>query len=121
MADWPTSLPSQFEVGAQLTQQTGFIRSPTDRGPFKQRRRFTSVSRFYEGSLLLTAAQKATLETFYHDTVKEGSDTFNFEDPADTSSTVSARFMVPPSYQLLVGGSSAVALSRASISLELLA
>lgn len=119
MTDWPTSLPAQFEVGAQLSKQGGFVRSQTDTGPFKQRRRFTAVSRFLSGTMLLTNAQRATLETFYTTTVKEGSEVFNFEDPED-GGTVSARFVEPPSYALLVGGSSGVALQRVSFALELL-
>lgn len=116
---WPTSLPSQFETGAGLSRQQGFLRSPTDIGPFKQRKRFTAVSRFYSGTLLLNRTQKAALETFYTTTTNEGADVFDFEDPDDYS-TVSARFTAPPDFQGLVGGPSGVELWRVSLALELL-
>lgn len=119
MATWPSSLPSQFEIGAQLSSQQTFLRSQTDKGPFKQRRRFTARSRFYSGTMLLTATQKATLETFFEDDANFGGTQFDFEDPADLS-TVSARFVDTPSYQLLVGSASGVELQRVSFTLELL-
>lgn len=119
MATWPATLPSQLEAGAQLDRQQGFLRSPTDTGPFKQRKRFTAVSRFYSGTMLLNVTQKATLETFYVTTINEGADEFDFEDPEDFG-TVSARFTQPPTAQGLVGGSSGVELWRVQIALELL-
>ena len=119
MAAWPASLPSQPEVGAQLTRQQGFLRSPTDVGPFKQRKRFTAVSRFYTGTMLLNATEKATFETFYQTTINQGADEFDFEDPDDFS-TVSARFTETPSFSGLVGGDTGVGQWRVSIALELL-
>jgi len=119
MADFPSSLPG-LEIGAELTQQQGFIRSPMDSGPTKQRKRFTAVSRYFSGTMLLTKAQKETLETFYQDTISYGADTFTYTDPVDNSTSVNARFMQPPSYSALVGGTDGVQLWRANVSIELL-
>jgi hypothetical protein len=119
MASWPSSLPAQFEVGATLEQQSPFVRSPMDTGPTKQRRRFTATSRFYNGTMLLTKDQRDDLVEFFDTTTNGGADAFDFEDPEDFG-TVSARFLAPPSYTGLVGGSGGVALWRASLSVELL-
>jgi len=119
MPAWPASLSSQLEVGASLDRQRGFLRSRTDVGPFKQRKRFTAVSRFYSGTSLVNKAQKAAFETFYVTTVNEGADEFDFEDPDDFG-TVQARFTDAPQFQGLVGGEGGVAQWRATFSLELL-
>jgi len=119
MATWPSTLPQQFEAGAGVSRQQGFVRSPVSAGPFKQRKRYTAVSRFYTGTMLMTETQRATLETFYTTTVNEGADEFDFEDPVDFS-TVSARFASAPEDRGIVGGASGVALWRVSFTLEIL-
>lgn len=115
MATWPASLPQQFEVGARMRRQSGFLRTDTDTGPFKQRKRFTAVSRFWSGTMLMNASQKATFETFYATTINEGADAFDFTDPVDAS-TVSARFTGPPDENAEQG----VGFWRLSFELELL-
>lgn len=119
MATWPSSLPSQFEVGAALEQQNPFIRSPMELGPAKQRRRFTATSRFYSGTMLLTKDQRDDLVEFFDTTTNGGADGFDFEDPEDFG-TVTARFLSVPSYSALVGASGGVSLWRATVAVELL-
>jgi hypothetical protein len=119
MPAWPISLP-QFETNVELTQQQGFVRSPTEIGPSKQRKRFTAVSKYYSGTLFLTRDQRNTLESFYEDDLGYGSLSFDFTDPIDNSTTVAARFMSPPSYSALLGGPSGVELWRASVQIEVL-
>lgn len=117
MAAWPGSLP-ELEVGATETRQMGFIRTQTDTGPYKQRSRFTKAARFIKGTILLDATQRATFDTFYETTIVEGSGEFDWTDPADQS-TVSFRFVTPPSFTYLVGGPSGVAQSRVQLDLEI--
>lgn len=120
MPVWPGTLPQYFEVGVQDTRQQGFLRSQTDTGPYKQRKRFTATSRFLSGTMLLTGTQRATFETFYKTTISEGADAFDFIDPADFS-TVSARFAASPSLSAVAGGdTSGTAQWRVSLSLEVL-
>lgn len=119
MATWPSTLPG-LELGAELSQQESFIRSPMDTGPTKQRRRFTATSRYLSGTMLLTKTQYETLDTFYKDTISYGSDAFDYTDPVDNSTTVSARFISPPSFTALIGAAGGVDFWRANIALELL-
>lgn len=120
MAVWPIPLPQYLEIGAQDTRQQGFIRSNTDTGPYKQRKRFTATSRFLSGSMLLTGTQRATFETFYKTTLSEGTDAFDFIDPVDFG-TVSARFTQAPSLSAVSGGNTATTVQwRMDIMLEVL-
>lgn len=119
MATWPVTLPS-LAVGADLSQQDGVIRSPMDAGPSKVRRRFTSTVRYLSGTMVLTSAQKAALDTFFNTTVAGGALAFEYDDPTNGFAGVAARFMAPPTFQLTVGGASGVEYYTATISLELL-
>ena len=120
MAVWPVSLPQYFEVGVQDTRQQGFIRSQTDTGPYKQRKRFTATARFLSGSMLLTGTQRATFETFYKTTLSEGTDAFDFIDPIDFLA-VSARFVQPPALSGVSGGDTATTVQwRMDLMLEVL-
>ena len=120
MAVWPISLPQHLELGAQDTRQQGFIRSTTDTGPYKQRKRFTATARFLSGSMLLTGTQRATFETFYTTTISEGTDAFDFIDPS-TFGTVSARFAQTPTLSGVAGGSTSTTLQwRMDLMIEVL-
>jgi hypothetical protein len=120
MAIWPGTLPQYFEVGVQDTRQQGFIRSQTDTGPYKQRKRFTATARFLSGTMLFTGTERATFETFYKTTISEGTDEFDFIDPADFS-TVSVRFVQPPTLSAVAGGGTAgTAQWRIDLALEVL-
>lgn len=100
MAAWPASLPQYFQIGMTDTRQSGFLRSATDTGPYKQRKRFTAVARFIGGSMIITAAQRTTFETFYVTTTNQGADAFDFLDPHGFA-TVSVRFVEPPAFTAL--------------------
>lgn len=120
MATWPATLPQYHEIGLQETRQQAFVRTSMDVGPSKQRRRFTTATRFLEGTMLMTTAQKATFDTFYNTAIDEGSQEFDFTDPKDASTIQSVRFTAPPTFTALIGGSSGVEFYRATISLEIL-
>ena len=120
MPVWPVSLPQYFELGVQDTRQQGFIRSTTETGPYKQRKRFTATSRFLSGTMLLTGTQRATFETFYKTTISEGTAAFDFTDPI-TFTTVSSRFVQAPTLSGVSGGSTAATVQwRMDIMLEVL-
>jgi hypothetical protein len=60
-----------------------------DTGPAKQRARFTAVTKYYEGSIILTQAQLATFNTFYETTLGHGTVEFTWIDPfLGTSATL---------------------------------
>ena len=116
MATWPATLPT-YGAGLEDTRQAGFIRSPNEVGPPKQRRRYSATARQLSGSMLFTLAQRSTFEVFYQTTINEGADAFDFVDPAD-GSTVSVRFIEPPAFTHVSGGASGSELQLASIALE---
>lgn len=119
MPTWPASV-NHFEVGVQETYQEGTLRSPTDIGPAKVRARFTAVSRFFTGTVMLfSVAERSAFDTFYETTLNYGALTFDLEDPVDGSTTTdSFRFTAPPSFEHLVGGASGTLIQRVSLSLE---
>jgi len=120
MPTWPGTLPQYFELGVQDTRQQGFIRSQTETGPYKQRKRFTATSRFLSGTMLFTGTERATFETFYKTTLSEGTDAFDFIDPSDFS-TASVRFVQPPTLSAVAGAVTAgTAQWRVDLALEVL-
>lgn len=119
MASWPTSLP---DISLSLTdaRQDGAIRTPMGTGPAKMRRRFSAVSRYVEGSVILDNTERATFDTFFATTLAEGSLAFDMDDPRD-GTTQSWRFTAPPSFVARKGnGSNVVTLWVATLSLEIL-
>jgi len=100
MPTWPATLPQRPLVnGFSETPQSNVIRSSMATGPAKQRRRFTAKIINYDMVFHMTAAQKATLDTFYETTLSDGITPFDFTHPI-SGATVSLRFMEdPPSYR----------------------
>jgi hypothetical protein len=79
---WPTGVPNNFEVsGFGHDADSGIIRSYMDSGPAKVRRRFTSVTKNYKGSIVMTHAQFLLWETWFEDVICFGSLTFTMPDP----------------------------------------
>lgn len=118
MAVWPATLP-KFSIEITEDRQDGAIRTPMDTGPSKVRRRFSAVSRYMTTQLLLTAEQRATFDTFFADTLGEGSLSFDYADPKD-GSTVQMRFTLPPRFNSGGGYGGVVSVWIASLSLEIL-
>lgn len=96
MATWPSTIPFP-KLGWTERRQQGFIRTPMDTGPAKVRRRFSAVSSEMETTVGLTAAQRATFDTFYATTLSEGSGEFTADDKVD-GSTATYRFVAPPEF-----------------------
>jgi hypothetical protein len=65
-----------------------------DTGPAKIRRRFTKSLRRFDISMMMTAAQVTTFETFWNDTLKGGSLPFDWLHPR-TRVAATLRFRLP--------------------------
>jgi hypothetical protein len=79
---WPSTLP-QFVLrdGYQSGTGDGRLRSQTDAGIAKLRRRFSAVPRPLSARAHLSASQLEVFKTFVHDTLKEGSLPFQLPSP----------------------------------------
>lgn len=98
---WPASLPQTplMSYSKQLAETR--IRTETETGPAKVRRRYTAGVLRYNGiAFLLTTAQKATLETFFDTTTAGGSLPWEWQLP-DTGATREFRFLEPPTFTQL--------------------
>lgn len=115
MAVWPGSLPQVPEFGWVERKLENRVRSETDSGPAKVRRRFTRANRQVSLSMFLTTAQVATLDTFHTTTLADGSLKFDLVHPR-TGLTHEFRFVSPIEWTELANG-----LYRTSIELEYLA
>jgi hypothetical protein len=90
-----------------------------DAGPAKQRRRYTAVPRTIAMNMAITGNARAVLDAFYRDTLQEGCLPFEWEDPA-TDEPVSFRFIAPPRYTLVAGGTVGERLWGVDLQLEIL-
>lgn len=113
---WPASLPQSFSPGVQESAQDGVLRTEMDAGPAFVRRRYSAVATMFQGAMILTTAQVATLEAFYRTTLAGGSDTINWDHPR-TGGSAELRFVSPPQYQ---AADAAKRYWRANLSLEIL-
>lgn len=97
---WPNTLPQRF-LNRGLTVQMGYpvVRSETDGGVAKVRRRFTKGVETVTGVLLLNATQVATFRSFYRDSLSAGSRAFTWVHP-ETDANVLMRFTAPPSVSM---------------------
>lgn len=103
-ASWPAGLPQYvLESGYQERFQDQTIESQMDTGPAKVRRRFTKAIRFFNATVLMTAAQADTFETFWLTTLKGGSLPFDWVHPR-TRAVTSFRFRKPAPNFAVVGG-----------------
>lgn len=84
IATWPLSLPEYPLVqGMREQPQSATVRSDPDYGPALQRRRFSAITRKMEVSFSLDGTQYATFKDFFHNTLLDGADKFEFTDPFD--------------------------------------
>lgn len=97
MAIWPLTLPAPAINTFSESPPDNTMRSSTDKGPAKTRRRTTANVRPVSFTLNLTDAQAQTLDDFYVNTTYSGADEFTFTHPR-TDAIVSARFTQPPQY-----------------------
>lgn len=72
MATWPSTLPQYLEQdGFSIQQQDQVIRTPTDVGPVKIRRRFSAAVSKVQGQITITSEQYTILMDFLITTVME--------------------------------------------------
>lgn len=95
MAVWPVELPQALQLGFAEERQPNVIRTQTDTGPAKLRRRATAAVVAVSGQLHVSDAQLTVLETFFRTTLLDGSLTFDWEMPSTGVAAV-CRFMAPP-------------------------
>lgn len=112
---WPAApFPQKLLVeGYQEQTPNIVVRTKMDAGPPKVRKRFTAGIRPITGSLDLTAAQVATLDTFVMTTLKGGVETFDWTHPR-TGAAASFKIVPPVTYTAMEPD-----VWRASLSLEL--
>lgn len=88
MADnWPVTLPRSM-AGVAVGYPDGRLKSQTDTGPGKVRRRSTAMPYSITGQMILTRTQLATLQTFISTTLAGGTLPFNFPHPNGGASTL---------------------------------
>ena len=119
MADWPSSLPQEGFLPQDDVRVDARLRTRMDAGREKVRRRYSATTRQITIPMRLTGTQRQTLDTFYNDTLKEGSLSFNWTDPVDDSA-VSMRFLSPPRFRVILGGTTSNREWRATLRLEIL-
>jgi hypothetical protein len=88
---WPVTLPQVPQKGFQESIGVNVIRTATDAGPAKQRRRARRPSTF-DLSFILTTDQTQTLETFINESLF-GVKRFNFPHPRLLGTTVEVRIV----------------------------
>lgn len=98
MAVWPAGLQQRQFTGITETRQNAQQRSVMDTGQPKVRKRFTAAIRNVNIPVVFSMADRATFDTFYITTLGEGVLPFDWTDPVDDSTTVSFRFVKPPTF-----------------------
>lgn len=104
MAIWPVTLPQNVSwQGYARRIVESRIRTQMDAGPPKLRARYRSAIIEHDVPIqYFTKAQWVLLETFYRDTLANGTQPFDWTDPL-TGSTVSFRFKTPPQVGGMIG------------------
>ena len=109
---WDSDLPQELLVnGYGQSYPNVTIKSDMDAGPAKVRRRFTAGVEPVSGTMLMTAAQLATLDTFYNTILLGGSLRFSWTKPPAHSAACEMRFTEPPAWTAIEPGTYEVSLS----------
>lgn len=116
MVAWPADLPQTvLAAGYEESPPDLVLRTAMDAGPAKVRRRFTAGPRLIPVSAIMTAAQVATLDAFFLESLAGGALAFDWIHPR-TQAAASMRIMGPPRYANLAGD----AVWEVSMTLEIL-
>lgn len=94
---WPGTLPQTILLGLQDVRGAATIRFSNDAGPAQVRKLFSNATRTVTRRVVLTQAQRIALDTFFVETLEEGSLPFDFVDTV-TGLACAYRFLQPPSY-----------------------
>lgn len=104
---WPAGLPQKLQSDSfSESVADGLIETQPDQGPPITRRRSTAAVRPMSGTMVCTAAQVATLRTFFDTTLLGGSLPFSFPDQMQ-SATLLVKFAkggLPAWRQHSIGG-----------------
>lgn len=100
---WPTTLPQILRLFTYAaSMQDGSVRTAMDAGPDFVRPRFTRVTEYKSGDMIMTSAQLAIFRTFYQTTLLNGSQWFDWLHP-ETGAAAEFRFMAPPTWRPVSG------------------
>tara|TARA_Y100000310_G_scaffold331890_2_gene406356 strand:+ start:295 stop:1284 length:990 start_codon:yes stop_codon:yes gene_type:complete len=94
---YPGSLPVLKLAGARTASASQTIRSQTEYGPAKVRRRTSSTPIPLSGTLILTDQQRSVLEQFFYETTSAGALAFRMVDPI-RGIEAEYRFVSPPAF-----------------------
>jgi hypothetical protein len=72
IARWPSELPRPLRAGYQRTSGESRLRTTNDKGPARQRRRFSSVTDTLDLTFILTMNEWARLLRFYREETLDG-------------------------------------------------
>jgi hypothetical protein len=103
MPVWPPTLPQCLMVdGSAEGFADNVLRSSSDTGPDKTRRRATSAPRPLQGSMKMTRSQAETLITFFRTTLADGAASFEFPPQilGTPGTPLLVRFSEPPTISL---------------------
>lgn len=90
---WPSTVPDTFDQGSyNYEPQSGVITSEMSTGYAKKRRRFTAISKYHSGSIILTTNEMEAFETWFYSIAGYGTEDFTFTDPRNLENTITARF-----------------------------
>jgi hypothetical protein len=104
MTSWPSDIPqSPLVSGFSETFPNVVVRTSMDQGPAKVRRRFTAAERPFKCSMILTAAQATSFDTFFTTTMEGGALTFTWVHPR-TLEAGTFRFVGQPTFTAIDGG-----------------
>jgi hypothetical protein len=116
MPAWPSDLPQLPLVqGFSETAPTLAVRSPMDVGPAKVRRRATAGVTQLKCTFRLSAAQRASLLTFWQTTLAGGALSYSWTHPI-SGTAITCRIVEPPGLTPVAGGVSWLA----ALSIEVL-
>lgn len=86
---WPATLPQYFNAdGYSENLGDGRLDTPTDHGPGKSRRKYTTTWRPISGAISCTDDQVDALEDFYLDTLNGGTLDFIWKAPFSQSAAL---------------------------------
>lgn len=92
---WPANVPDKFEQGSYGSNpQSAIIRTEMSTGYPKVRRRFTAISKYHNGSIIMTTTEKEAFETWFNSIGGYGTEEFTFSNPQDIASTITCRFVI---------------------------
>jgi hypothetical protein len=104
MPSWPSDLPPRPLVqGFSETAPTLAVRSPMDVGPAKVRRRATAGVTQLKSAFRLSAAQRASLLTFWQTTLQGGALSYSWTHPI-SGAGITCRIVEPPAFEPVAGG-----------------